>query len=203
MAEKFENMELEQMREQLSLLKDKLREQEIVTERAIMQSVKQSVGHINHRGVFHIILGALAIPFCCWVFKDMGMSDNFVIGTGIMLGVCAIATIYAHIGLNFINISRNNLVQVGLRTSHLRKIYTTWYYIAVPMVVVWGYFLYGEFAALFSDKQELNIILAAAAIGGLIGGAIGVRLHFKTIHEADEILEHIRELTSDDKQKKN
>ena len=199
MGQEIENMELEQMREQLSLLKDKLREHEIVNERAIMQSVKRSVGSINHRGALHIIFGALAVPFCCWVFSSMGLSENFVIGTGLMLGMCAIATIYAHIGLNFINVSRDNLVQVGLRTVHLRKIYKAWYYIAVPMLLVWIYFLYGEFAELFSDKQELNGILLAAAIGGLIGGAIGIRLHFKTIHEADEILEHIQDLNLGEK----
>jgi hypothetical protein len=37
-------------------------------------------------------------------------------------------------------------------------------------------------------------MLLGLCLGGVIGGAIGVRMHFKTLREADDVLEHISEL---------
>lgn len=198
MGQNLDNMELEQMREQISLLREKLRKQEIVNEQAVMQSVKRGVRSINRRGIGHSIFGILAVPLCCTIFADLGVSGSFVMWTGIMLAVCAIATIYAHWGLNMVNVSRDDLLKVGLRSLHLRKIYKSWYFFAVPMLVVWGYFLYGELSALATNAQELHAILIGALIGGCIGGAIGIKLHFKTLREVDEVLEHIHDLMQED-----
>ena len=184
MGQNPENMELEQMREQLTLLRDKLQRQEIVNEKVIMKSVKRGVRSINRRGIVHLLIGIFAIPFCCTIFAQMHFSSDFVLWTGIMLAACAVATAYAHFGLNTINISRDNLVKVGIRSLRLRKIYKSWYYIAVPMLV--------------SDTQQLQGLIIAALIGGCIGGAIGIRMHFKTLHEVDEVLEHIHDLMQDE-----
>lgn len=194
MGQLNENMELEQMREQLTLLREKLKQQEIVNENAIVKAIKSGVSSINRRGLVHTLIGLFAIPFCCWVFIEMNLSEAFVWGTGIMLTVCLLVIVYTHSGLNLLNVSRSNLVQVGLRTLRLRKIYKLWYYIAVPMILIWGYFLYGELAHLITDVKQLRMLLLSALIGGVIGGIIGVRMHNKTIRDADDVLEHIREL---------
>ena len=189
-----ENMELEQMREQLALLREKLKQQEIVNENAVVKEIKMGVGSINRRGVVQVLIGLFSVPFCCCVFAGMGLTDDFVWGTGIMLTVCLFATVYAHFGLNLLSISRDNLIQVGLRTLRLRKIYKIWYYFAIPMLLVWGYFLYCELAMLITDAEQFKAMLLGLCLGGVIGGAIGVRMHFKTLREADDVLEHIREL---------
>ena len=186
------------MREQLALLRDKMQHQEIVNEKVIMKSVKRGVRSINRRGVFHLLIGIFSIPFCCTIFAQMNFSHDFVVWTGMMLAVCTVATAYAHFGLNTVNISRDNLVKVGIRSLRLRKIYKFWYYIAVPMLLVWGYFFYRELTLLVSNTQQLQGLIIAAQIGGCIGGAIGIRLHFKTLHDVDEVLEHIRDLMHDE-----
>lgn len=194
MGQMNENMELEQMREQLALLREKLKQQEIVNENAVVKAIKMGVGSINRRGVVQVLIGMFSVPFCCYVFAGMGLTDDFVMGTGIMLTVCLCATVYAHFGLNLLSISRDNLIQVGLRTLRLRKIYKIWYYFAIPMLLVWGYFLYCELAMLITDAEQFKAMLLGLLLGGVIGGAIGVRMHFKTLREADDVLEHIREL---------
>lgn len=194
MGQMNENMELEQMREQLALLREKLKQQEIVNENAVVKAIKMGVGSINRRGVVQVLIGMFSVPFCCYVFAGMGLTDDFVWGTGIMLTVCLCATVYAHFGLNLLSISRDNLIQVGLRTLRLRKIYKIWYYFAIPMLLVWGYFLYCELAMLITDAEQFKAMLLGLLLGGVIGGAIGVRMHFKTLREADDVLEHIREL---------
>lgn len=194
MERDIEKMELEQMREQLVMLREKLRLQEIVSEKTIIKSIRQGVRSINRRGIAYIIFGLLAIPFCCWNFAFMGYSEGFVWGTGIMLAVCLGVTIYAHFGLHTLDMSGNDLVQVALRTIRLRNIYKKWYYFSIPMVMIWGYFLYREITDVVSDEQTLYIILISAVVGVLIGGIIGIRMHNKVIREADEVLEHIRDM---------
>lgn len=189
-----ENLELEQMREHLLLLREKLKQQEIISEKAVIKSMKLSVRSINRIGLWQCIFGFLAVPFCCVIFAGMGMSDDFVWGTGIMLVVCWLVTFYAHLGLNMLNVSSENLVQVGLKTMRLRRIYKSWYYIAVPMILIWGYFLYNELLILVSDAQQLRALLLSALVGGVIGGVIGVKIHYKTIHDADEVLDYLQEL---------
>ena len=199
MGQMEEKMELEQMRGQLALLREKLKQQEIISEKAIVESIKRGVGSINRIGVVQVLIGLFSVPFCCYVFAGLGLTDDFVWGTGIMLTVCLCATVYAHFGLNLLNISRDNLIQVGLRTIRLRKIYKTWYYFAIPMLLVWGYFLYCELAMLITDAEQLKALLLSVLIGGVIGGAIGVSMHFKTLHDADEVIGHIRELNEMEK----
>lgn len=189
----MDNMELNEMREQISLLRDKLRQQEIVSEAAIMAAVKKGVKTLNRRGVGTILFGLFSVPFCCALFSLIGMSAGFVTLTAIVLIISVLVTIYAHFGLGFINVANTNLVQVGLHTARLRKIYKSWHYYTIPLLLIWGYFFYREMTDLFGNTDMLVGVLAGALIGGLIGGSIGLWIHFRTIHEADEVLEHINE----------
>lgn len=189
----MDNMELNEMREQISLLRDKLRQQEIVSEAAIMAAVKKGVKTLNRRGVGTILFGLFTVPFSCACFSQIGMSAGFIALTAIVLIISVLVTIYAHVGLGFINVANTNLVQVGLHTARLRKIYKSWHYFAVPLLLIWGYFFYREMTDLFGNTDMLVGMLAGALIGGLIGGSIGLWIHFRTLHEADEVLEHINE----------
>ena len=193
MEQNMDNMELNEMREQISLLRDKLRQQEIVSESAIMAVIKKGVKSLNRRGVGTILFGLFTVPFSCACFSQIGMSAGFIILTAIVLIISVLVTMYAHFGLGFINVANTNLVQVGLHTARLRKIYKSWHYFAVPLLLIWGYFFYREMTDLFGNTDMLVGMLAGALIGGIIGGAIGLWIHFRTIHEADEVLEHINE----------
>ncbi len=190
----MDNMELNEMREQISLLREKLRQQEIVNESAIMAVIRKGVRTLNRRGVAMILFGLFVLPFSCAFFSLMGMSASLVIFTAILLISSILATAYAHFGLGFTNVARTNLVQVGLQTARLRKIYKLWHCISIPIILIWFYFLSRELAGLYGyDKESLTILITSSAIGGIIGLAIGLWIDFRTLHEADEVLEHIKE----------
>ena len=190
----MDNMELNEMREQISLLREKLRQQEIVNESAIMAVIRKGVKTLNRRGVAMIILGLFVLPFCCAFFSLMGMSASLVIFTAILIISSVLATAYAHFGLGFTNVASTNLVQVGLQIVRLRKVYKLWHCISIPMLLIWFYFLSRELAGLYGfDKEVLTAMITAGAIGGIIGAIIGLWIDFRTLHEADEVLEHIKE----------
>ncbi len=189
-----EHEELLQMREQLATLRSKLEKQQIVSEKMILKAIRSGVSNINRRGVFFSVFSLLAIPFCCGIFYSMGYSDGFVLGTGVMLFVCLCATIYAHLGLRVADVSRGNMIDVGRRVLRLRKQYIHWHLWSVPMLIVWGYFLYCEVCVIYPDPAMRYGFLIGALVGGIIGGLIGLWQHFKVLRMADEVLANISDL---------
>ena len=190
----MDNMELNEMREQISLLREKLRQQEIVNESAIMAVIRKGVRTLNRRGVAVILFGLFSLPFSCLMLANIGLSARFLILTAILYLISVLATAYAHFGLGFTNVASTNLVQVGLQTVRLRKIYKSWHWISIPIILTWCYLFFRELAGLYGyDKELFTMLIIGGVIGGIIGGAIGLWIHFRTIHEADEVLEHIKE----------
>lgn len=186
--------ELQQMREQVAVLRSKLETQQIINEKVIVAAISKGVSNINRRGIIFSIIGFLAIPFCSGIFYAMNYSNGFVIGTGFMLAICLMATIYIHFGLRLADVTRDNMLEVGERVMRLRKQYVYWHLWSVPMILVWGYFLYGEMCVAYPDPEIRVGFIVSGLVGGIVGGAIGLSQHFKVLRVADEVLSHIKEL---------
>ncbi len=186
-----EHIELEQMREQVALLKEKLLRQQIISERAIIEAAQKGISKLNKSGKIWGVFGVFAVVYCTWAFHGFGLSDTFVIGTAILLLICAIVTIYAHWKLRSIDVTRGNLVDIAERLISFRKIYSRYHLFSVPMLLVWCCFLYYDAQRMLDNAEGF---LIAGAVGGLIGGAIGLKAYFKVIRETDKVLANIKEL---------
>ena len=114
--------ELHELREQVGLLKEKLMRQQIISERAIIEASQKGISKLNKTGNIWGIFGIFAVVYCSWAFHWLGLSDGFVIGTAIMLAVCAAVTIYAHWGIRSIDVANGNLVDIAQRLIRFRKI---------------------------------------------------------------------------------
>ncbi len=186
-----EHIEFEQMREQIALLKEKLLRQQIISERAIIEAAQKGISKLNKAGTKWGIFGIFAVVYCTFAFHRFGFSDGFVIGTAIMLAICAAVTIYAHLGIRSIDVANGNLVDISQRLIRFRKIYSRYHLYAVPMVLVWCYFLYYDAQRMLGNAEYF---LIGACVGGAIGAIIGLKAHFKVIHDTDKVLKNINEL---------
>lgn len=186
-----EHTELNELREQIALLKDKLQRQQIISERAITEAAQKGISKLNRGGVIYAMFGVFAVVYCSWSFHRFGFSDEFVVGTAIFLAACALGTMYAHWGLRSINVANGNLVEITQRLLRFRKIYSRWHFYTVPTLLVWCYFLYKDAYRMLNNPEGF---LIAGTIGGIIGGAIGLWRHFKTMREADKAIANIKEL---------
>ncbi|MBR5334551.1 MAG: hypothetical protein IKV33_07400 [Alistipes sp.] len=186
--------ELQQMREQIATLRSKLETQQIVSEKLILSAVKDGVKKINRMGVIYLIYAIVALPYCSWAFSQVGFSGWFILGTILFLSLCVFGTLYIHKGLRNTDTSRQNMVEVGKRVARLRKQYGLWHFVTVPLLFVWLYFCYLEICTLYPDPTSRTTFLIAGVVGGLIGVFFGLRMHFKVVHMADEILGHIKDL---------
>ena len=186
-----EYKELDELREQIALLKDKLQHQQIVSERAIQQAAQAGIGKLNRQGVIMTAFALFAVVYCSWAFHRFGFSDGFVVGTTIFLGVCALVTAYAHLKLRSIDVASGNLVEIASRLVSFRKIYSHWHIFSIPALLVWCYFLYWDAQRMLDNPEGF---LIAGCVGGVIGGIIGLKKHFAIMRETDKVLANIRDL---------
>ena len=187
--------ELEEMRAQLGMLKDKLEKQTIINETHIRNSMKSKMSDINKTVTGTIIAGVFALCYCTWFFYWQDFSLAFVIATFVMLAVCLGITIAQRVILGKMDFSQGNLVETAEKLSKIKKHYQDWYKIAIPMIIVWfGWMMY-EMISIHGMESPMAIgFCCGAIIGGILGGILGMRINRKVARKATEILDQIAEL---------
>lgn len=195
MENTFISHELEEMRSQIGILKEKLEKQNIVNEKHIRKSMKTKMSSINKTVTVTIFLGIFALVYCTWFFWAQGCSLAFVISTCIMLAVCLGLTIVQRINLGRMDFSKGNLVETAQTLNKIKMHYQDWHKIAIPLLVVWfGWMIY-EMTGILGIEGPMAIgFFCGAAVGGIIGGILGFRINRKIVLKTGEILEQIEEL---------
>lgn len=188
--------ELEQMRSQIGMLKQKLEQQAIVNDTHIRNSMKSKISDLNRTVLGTIFAGIFAVIFAPMTFYIQGCSLLFVIGTAVMLAVCLGLTIAQKINLSrMTDLSQSNLVETAEKLNKTRTHYKEWYRIAIPMLLVWvGWMIYEMVNTIGIESPTAIGFYCGAGIGLLIGGIIGSRINRKVVRQANEILAQIEEL---------
>lgn len=183
---------LEEMRQQLDLLKKKLDNQEIVNKKMLQQAMRKELDHLNRMGSTLTLVGILvAITVPMFFYYGLGASVWFCGATFLMLVFCAYKTCQYHTELRRIDLATVPLVQVGKQVATFRNQYKNWERIAIPMILVWLLWCAYE---VYKVMGELAMYMwMGMAVGALIGGLVGTRINKKVIRSADSLLEQIRE----------
>ena len=188
--------ELEQMRSQIGMLKQKLEQQAIVNDTHIRNSMKSKISDLNRTVLGTIFVGIFAVIFAPMTFYNQGCSLLFVIGTAVMLAACLGLTIAQKINLSrMTDLSQSNLVETAEKINKTRTHYKEWYRIAIPMILVWvGWMIYEMVNTIGIESPTAIGFYCGAGVGLLIGGIIGSRINRKVVLQANEILAQIEEL---------
>ena len=186
--------ELEEMRSQIGILKEKLEKQNIVNEQHIRRSMKSKMSSINRTIAGTIIAGSFALPYCTWFFWSQDLSKLFIVATAIMLTVCLGLTILQQVRLKNLDFSDSNLVETAEELSKVKKHYSEWKWVALPMIIIWLGWLMYEMISKMGTEPYIIGFCCGAAVGAIIGGIIGFRINRKVIRKTGEILEQIEEL---------
>lgn len=188
--------ELEQMRTQIGLLKQKLDQQVIVNDIHIRNSMKSKISDLNRTVRGTIIAGVFAVVFCPMFLHIQGCSLVFVIATALMLAICLGLTIVQKINLGkMADLSQGNLVETAERLSKVRTHYKEWYKIAIPMILIWaGWLVYEAVQVLGVESPTAIGFYSGTGVGLIIGGILGARINRKVVRQANEILSQIKEL---------
>ena len=188
--------ELEEMRQQMAILKEKLQEQSIVNDRLIRQSMKKNVVSINRRYLIVSILCVLMIPYGYWAFVMLnGMSMWFWGASSVLMLTAFIYTYFNGRKLRDDRLLDKDLVETQRIVAQAKKLDHDWLKIGIPMAIAWFSLFCYECYRLFGASDS-KFFIVPGIIGGVVGLAIGLRLHFKTQDNYQEVLDQIEEIQS-------
>lgn len=178
--------ELNEMRNQLCLLKQKLNEQEIVNEKLMRKVTSERLSKINREGKIYSIIAAICVPINYLILQMAGTSTAFNIVTILFLLVCIGVSVYSRRGINPEDVINGNLVTTKKKMLSYKALCNKWLIGVTPFLLVWfGWFMY-ELAA---DDSDFN---TGAIVGGCVGAAVGticgIIFHKKSMKNIDSAI---------------
>ena len=188
--------DFEEMRQQMNILKEKLQKQEIVNEKVFRRSTRKSLKGINRRYTFVSILCILMVPYSYWAFvKLTGMSIWLWLATCVLM---LIAFVYTQYTGRFISsrVFEKDLVQARAKVAKAKKLDHDWLKIGIPLIVLWlAYFGYEMYKV--TGGEDSIYILVMCVVCALLGGAVGLKVHFKNQDNYEQVIEEIDDFTKE------
>ncbi len=192
-----ENFDLENMRQQMTTLKNKLNQQEIISDRLVRRSMKNEVNTIARRYYIIMTIGLFMIPYGYWCFvKLSGLSIFFWVVTCIFMLVCVGATYYTLRKINDPDMMNRNLVEASKKVAGAKKFEANWLFFGIPAVVLWmSWFLYETYQ--LHGGAFSNGLFWGGCVGGIIGAICGIKMHFRTQRQYQDIIDQIEDLKAE------
>ena len=191
-----ETNEISEMREQLAALKKQLDTQEIVNDRLIKEAMLGKLSSMNRSAIWMCAVCLIMIPLGYLNFQRLGHSIAFCVATSVLFVICLVATISSHYRLRKRDIRNGDLITTYTEVARMRKIYKSWHYWSIPMLILWfGWWEYEIYQTMAHEDLTMMLIISGSGIfGGVIGGIVGLRIHKRTLRTADDLLRQIEEL---------
>ena len=184
--------ELDEMRQQMAILKDKLENQTIVNDRFIRRSIKRGVSTINKRYLVIGIIALAMIPYGYWAFVMIGgLSVALWIASCLMMLIVVGFMIYNSRDMRDNTLMNGNLLDVKRKVTQAQKRDANWLWFGIPMALAWGAWAVYEMSQKMGDNEY---IVPCCIVGVLVGALIGLKVHFKTQSRFNEIIEQIEDL---------
>lgn len=185
--------ELEELRSQMAVLKDKLSREEIVSERLLRQTMKGHVRFINSQAWVSGAACVAVILMMPGLSQEFGLSIWLVIFTAVMMLFSMGATIFYHRGVSP-DMMNGNLLQVAKRMRKLKNDYKNWKYIGYPMAAIWSVWFSAEIVLTSAVNRTMAMsLLSGLLVGGIAGVIIGLKMQKKTLTTIDEIISQIED----------
>jgi len=158
--------EVDELRQQLALFKQRLDQQEIVNDRLLRHSMNARLSIFTRISVIMDAIGLLVMPIILIALHAIGVP--WYIGAFILLMVVVelVYNIIAHRRLQRLFTDGNDLLTVRRGLLRFKKTERLWTLIAVPLLIVWLLAFYWQ-QGIFSGE------LSGAAASGLVTSAIG------------------------------
>lgn len=184
---------LNEMQQQMQLLKDKLSKQTIVNEQMMRNAFGRGIKDLKSNYSVKTI-AAIAGMLGCPSFYNLGCSLYFVIFGELIMLIALVATICAN---RLIPKMDDEVLTAAQNLTRFKKINAEWIKYGIPTMVVWLGWLIVE---LFS-VEEFTTGQAYAMIGGIaagltVGMCIGLRIRREIMRGVDELMAQIKEMQS-------
>lgn len=187
----FDSAELQDMKEQISILKGKLDKEAIVNDALIRKVLSDKADKLKIMGLGKTVVSFLSIPMMVWCTTFLGMSLVFTIVSVAMLSVAFLYMYSSHRDINRTNLMCDDLLEVGERVARLKQRYSSWIKYSLPVFVAWFSWFFYELYNAGLPLLNLHAAVIGLVVGGVIGGTIGVVRYRKIQRISKELLQEI------------
>ena len=185
--------EMEEMRRQMAVLKEKLEKEEILSDRLLRNTMQNQVRSIRRRANLSIVAGVCVLTVGPMAFSNLGTSTTFIVVTSLMMLVIMLLTVMMHSKLREADVRDGELLAVARNARRLKDDYRRWRYIGIPLMTAWLVWLVIEVVHGQNNPTDSLIMLTPVIIGGIIGGILGVMRHNHLVGMLDDIIRQIEE----------
>lgn len=186
------NSELETMRAQIALLKEKLDKETIVSDKLLRDTMRHKARNINANAWVSVGASIFVIFWALTFLPSEGFSWWFAGATILMMLVCDFFTWKYHKDVNAKTMN-SDLLTVAKVMKQLRDNYKKWLKYSIGLIAVWFVWFAVEYCILLSDWRVALFMIIALLVGLAIGGFIGLKMHNSVIRNAEEIISQIEE----------
>ena len=185
--------EMEEMRRQMAVLKEKLEKEEILSDRLLRNTMQNQVRSIRRRANWSSVGGVCVLTVGPMAFSNLGTSTTFIVVTSLMMLVIMLLTVMMHSKLREADVRDGELLAVARNARRLKDDYRRWRYIGIPLMTAWLVWLVIEVVHGQSNPTDSLIMLTPVIIGGIIGGILGVMRNNHLVGMLDDIIHQIEE----------
>ena len=188
----MDSRELMEMKEQLSILTQKLEKETIVNDRLMRRATKEKISKMQLRALIKGIFIGLCIPYNIVLCHFFGLSLWLCGFTVLILLIALYCDYRIHRNIHSDEAMYGNLLDVRKKILRIKQAYKDWLKFSIPILAIWLVcFWYETFQLPDIPKESFYI---GSILGGIIGGIIGTVQYKKMQRSADEILEQIEEM---------
>ncbi|MDD5896777.1 MAG: hypothetical protein PUC79_10930 [Prevotellaceae bacterium] len=186
--------ELEAMRSQFDILKNKLNNQDIINDQLLRNAMSEKMSWIMKYVWFELLV---LLPLCALSFYGMRL---IIPGLPLAPMVCILLLVAISIALDFYfnRTSENdwnteNLVTTGRKLIIMKRLRWTQVAVSMPIAIL----LFFWYASGF-EGEEAEVINIGMIVGGVIGAIVGLVILVKMNRTNDALINQIRELTKEE-----
>lgn len=173
------DIEFEQMREQISLLKQTLDKKIALNEKAVRRAMAKSMSSYRRKDIGLIILALLSLPAVIILSEVEQLISPALCFVSIAFMLIAISyTLFTHQILKPEDIVGDKPLEVIKKIANLKQMSVRWLYFSIPFLMLWvPWFAYEATSAAPTPEIRLSF-LSGFGVGLLLGGVYGI-IHFR------------------------
>ena len=182
------------MQQQMQQLREKLNKEQIINERLLQKSCRQTVDRLKFKSNLPIVFAIIAI-LCSPAYLSFGLSPWFLIFTCVLMLVSIVATILTN---RHIPQMDKDLVTATNELTRYKKIHAEWLKFSIPALIVWlGCLIWDFLKNQTISQMELFGFIAGISTGLILGILLGLKIRRDQLNAADELISQIEELQKD------
>ena len=186
------DLELEQMRQQMAILQNKLDNQAIVSDRFIRRSVSHSATTINRRYLVISIVALAMIPYGYWAFVKLnGLSIALWIAMSVLMLAVVGFCIYNGREMRRRDFTSGNLLDTKRKALAAKRRDNNWLWFGIPMATAWAVWVGWEMAQKMG--ADVKFFIPFFIICSVAGIVMGLAVHFRTQRHYRYIIEQIED----------